>query len=151
MACCARCDDAIPAGAEILARDTYECCVVYRVGDDVFKLLKDSVRSEQILKRQAIAAAHGDLFVPFAFDAATKIIRQPFIAGPPGTTSDQYHLLAALRARGLHQINDVGPKNICGRRLIDFAVGPRWRETKRRLRARKRMPPANATAKLPSP
>lgn len=135
MTCCPRCDDAIPDGAVILARQTTECCVVYALGGRVVKLLKDSVRPDQIRKRCEVAAAHPDLFAPMEYDEVAHAIRQPYIDEPQSVGFREMRV--ELKRRGLEGIGDVSDANICGGKLVDFAVGPNPAATRRWMRERR--------------
>lgn len=135
MSCCDRCDAHVPPAAVILARQTTECCVVFAKYGVVVKLLKDSVRPDQIRKRCEVAAEHPDLFAPMEYDEVAHAIRQPHIVGP--RTIGYAAMRAELKRRGLEGIGDVSDANICGSRLVDFSVGPnaaavrRWRRQRR--------------------
>lgn len=139
MSCCPRCDEHIPPGAVILARQTTECCVVYVVDGVVTKLLKDSVRPDQIRKRCEVAAEHPDLFAAMAYDEVAHAIRQPYIAEPAAIGVRE--MFAELKRRHLEGVRDVSLDNIRGLVLVDFAVGANPAATRRWLRARR----ANAT------
>lgn len=91
-------------------------------GGDVVKHLRRHADMGDWRRRQDVAAAHPDLFVPFAIEGRT--IRQPFIDGPPGTNDDAMRIYAALHARGVVGVDDIVPHNIVGGRAVDFQFTP---------------------------
>lgn len=109
---CDRCE--IPAGAEVLARSTAECCFVYRdAAGHVVKALRERVPAAAIAARAAIAAEHPDLFAPIDYDAATHSIRQPFVHGRRATFAEIAALERTLFARGQVRVRDLtSPGNV---------------------------------------
>lgn len=106
----------------VLATNTTDFSVVYRDGDNVVKVLKPYVRIERILAKKAVAEAHPDLFELFSVNEKHRHIIQPYRGDVEASAEETACLQAALTARGLHSISDVGPTNIRRGKLIDFDV-----------------------------
>jgi hypothetical protein len=111
----------IPAGAEVLARATGRCRVVYRVGDRVVKVLKERVTPDYVRSHQAFAVEYEDICEPFEYDLRAHELHQRFMGyGPPSAQE-----LLAIKQTILHRalsIDDVTPANIRGGKLIDFEL-----------------------------
>lgn len=117
MSCC----DPIPGDAVILSRNSNEHKIVYRTGETVTKMLRPNTDAKEFSKKQALAAAYPEIFVPFEFDNKKKVVHQPFRGNAPGTPADVKELKRLIQRAGLF-IGDVIEENIRGGRLIDFTI-----------------------------
>jgi hypothetical protein len=109
----------IPKGAEVLARSTGKCRVVYRLDDRVVKVLKERVTPDYVRSHQEFAADHSDICEPFEYDLSANELHQRFM----GYDWPSAQELLAIKQRILHRglsLDDVTPANIRGGKLIDF-------------------------------
>ncbi|RIK82879.1 MAG: hypothetical protein DCC68_05025 [Planctomycetota bacterium] len=109
----------IPKGAEVLARATGKCRVVYRVDDFVVKVLKERVTPDYVRSHRAFAAEHADICEPFEYDFNSHQLHQRFMGYDPPSAQE----LLAIKQTILHRslsVDDVTPSNIRGGKLIDF-------------------------------
>jgi hypothetical protein len=109
----------IPEGAEVLARSTGKCRVVYRLGDRVVKVLKERVTPDYVRSHQAFAAVHADICEPFDYDLGPHDLRQRFLGYDPPSAQELLTIKQTILHRGL-SVDDVTPANIRGGKLIDF-------------------------------
>ena len=109
----------IPKGAEVLARATGKCRVVYRTGERVVKVLKERVTPDYVRSHQVFAAEHADICEPFEYDLSSHELHQGFMGYDPPSAQELLAIKQAILHRGL-SVDDVVPANIRGGKLIDF-------------------------------
>lgn len=109
----------IPKGAEVLARATGKCRVVYRLGDRVVKVLKERVTPDYVRSHQAFAVEHPDICEPFEYDLGSHELYQRFLGYDPPSAQELRAIKRTILHRGL-SVDDVMPANIRGGKLIDF-------------------------------
>lgn len=109
----------IPKGAEVLARATGKCRVVYRFGDRVVKVLKERITPDYVRSHQALAAEHSDVCEPFEYDFDTHELHQKFMGYDPPSAQELLAIKQMVLHRGL-SVDDMTPANIRGGKLIDF-------------------------------
>jgi hypothetical protein len=109
----------IPKSAEVLARATGKCRVVYRLGERVVKVLKERVTPDYVKLHQAFAAEHADICEPFEYDLGAHELHQKFMGYDPPSAQELLAIKETLLHRGL-SVDDVTPANIRGGKLIDF-------------------------------
>jgi hypothetical protein len=109
----------IPKGAEVLARATGKCRVVYRLDDHVVKVLKERVTPDYVRSHQAFAAEHSDICEPFDYDLGAHELHQRFMGYDPPSAQELLAINQTILHRGL-SADDVTPANIRGGKLIDF-------------------------------
>ncbi|RIK81898.1 MAG: hypothetical protein DCC68_07535 [Planctomycetota bacterium] len=109
----------IPEGAEVLARATGKCRVVYRLGDRVVKVLKERVTPDYVRSHQAFAAEQSDICEPFEYDLGAHELHQRFMGYDPPSAQELLAIKQTILHRGL-SVDDVMPANVRGGKLIDF-------------------------------